>query len=76
MPDFTISNELPNVQKLASLIHNKTCHWNHTDGCSWCYEEWDEIPLGWAKSEHIKIAEKMLKKYDFETAEYIIQCLK
>lgn len=27
-------------QALAELLHEKLCHQNHTDCCSWEYEDW------------------------------------
>lgn len=61
--------------ELAALIHDKTCTWNHTDGCSWMYEKWDDEILGHAKSEYLKVARKILKITDVETAIKIIKCL-
>ena len=26
---------------VAEFLHEKECHWNHTDGCAWFYETWD-----------------------------------
>lgn len=28
---------LPFNKKLATVLHDKLCHWNHTDGCEWHY---------------------------------------
>ena len=65
--------KLTDAQEVAELSHKKTCNWNHTDGCSWLYEEQDAKPLGWAKSRELKKAEKMLRHADKET---IIKILK
>jgi len=61
---------------LATLIHDKTCHWNHTDGCGWMYEKWDDEKLGYAKLEYLKIARKVLKVTDAATAINVIKCLR
>lgn len=66
---------LTSAQKLATIIHDETCYHNHTDDCSWCYEDWNKKPLGWAKSKYLKKAEKMLKITDYTTAKNIIDCL-
>ena len=31
------------LQTLADVLHSLRCHWNHTDGCSYLYESWDNI---------------------------------
>ena len=28
----------PKVKEIATLLHDMLCRWNHTDGCSWEYE--------------------------------------
>ena len=56
--------------KLAELIHAKLCRWNHTDGCSWDYESWENI--GSARQRYLDKAELILIKTDYETAALII----
>lgn len=34
-------NALAPLQRLANIMHDSTCTWNHTDGCGWGYESWD-----------------------------------
>lgn len=36
---------------LATALHDQFCGFNHTDGCSWEYESWEQ--LGHARSRHI-----------------------
>jgi len=31
------------IIEVAELLHKALCTWNHTDGCSWFYEEWENI---------------------------------
>lgn len=38
-------------QRAAIILHNLTCTWNHTDGCSWSYEISKGIHQ-WEGSEH------------------------
>lgn len=33
-----IYNKLPIRYRLAIVLHNKLCRYNHTDACSWFYE--------------------------------------
>lgn len=57
-------------KKLADFIHEKNCHCNHTDGCSWFYDKDD-----WKSFSHLqylKNAYKILKVTNFETAHKII----
>lgn len=53
--------------KLAILLHDMTCKWNHTDGCSWYYEmvkhskgeehNW----TGWAHDQFLRKARLIIK---------------
>lgn len=62
-----LENELrkvdPYTADIAVEIHNKTCHWNHTDGCSWYYEmkkgqhDWN----GDTHTRYFKRAEKLVR---------------
>lgn len=27
-------------RRLAEKLHERLCHWNHTDGCGWFYGSW------------------------------------
>jgi len=58
---------LPENYKLAEKIHSKTCSWNHTDGCSWEYENWDG-KLRQCRSHYVVIADRVLKKVPYEMA--------
>jgi len=64
---------LPEEHRLATLLHSKFCHWNHTDGCSWYYAEKD-----WTEYSHKMWAEKAAKVLavsDYAAAEAIIEVL-
>jgi hypothetical protein len=43
---------------IANLLHEKMCHHNHIDGCSWGYETWD-MPKG-TRADYVKRARKLL----------------
>lgn len=45
---------------LAEILHKYTCHANHTDGCSWFYEDWTSNP-GYAKSRYLTLAKGLLQ---------------
>ena len=60
------------VKKLATLLHEQFCGFNHTDGCGWYYEEgegkdpWDGSMYG----SHTRWAEKakeIMKDNQFRT---------
>ena len=62
-----MDKKLTDEQEVAEIIHSKTCSWNHTDGCSWMYENWEKP--GWAKKRALEQAQKMLK---FATKEHLL----
>ena len=43
---------------LAEALHEKFCHWNHTDGCGWFYEQWPG-PNGGTRQSWIARAQKV-----------------
>lgn len=43
--------DLPEPKRLATLLHEKFCTWNHTDGCAWEYEFKDRNP-DWGGRAH------------------------
>jgi hypothetical protein len=68
---------LADNQRLAELIHEVTCHYNHTDGCSWYYDSWKtpNVPHS-DRFRHLKKANAVLALVNFEDAKKIILCLK
>jgi len=64
-------NGLPQAQKIAELLHEKQCHWNHTDGCGWYYENWHNP--GYARKEYLKKAEAMLKEMPYNEVLRVIK---
>lgn len=60
-------NGLPAKYKLAEKIHAKTCRWNHTDGCSFEYEDWYDN-LGSSRQHYVEKAERILAKVDYTHA--------
>lgn len=64
--------------QLAIFLHEKQCHWNHTDGCSWHYEISKGVP-DWSGSAHNKywnIAARILSKgYNYEDVIAIVNII-
>jgi hypothetical protein len=58
-------------QRLATELHNKLCHSNHTDGCTWFYREQDWTEFGHKK--YLEKAENILEATDLPTALKIIE---
>jgi hypothetical protein len=58
---------LPENYKLAEKIHDRTCSWNHTDGCAWMYENWTDN-LGETRDRYVDIADRVLKKVPYKYA--------
>jgi hypothetical protein len=67
------------IQKLAEIMHEKMCRWNHTDGCDWYYDKWTgfaDKPTEYGNStrqRYFDAAVRILVQHDFETAEFIIK---
>lgn len=49
-------------QQLARELHDLTCSWNHTDGCSWFYEPevGKDAWTGYAHSRYLDRARKLM----------------
>ena len=60
-------------RNLATIIHNQTCHHNHTDQCGWHYG-WEEFNLQ-GRDRYLEKAKKILMLTDYETAATIISYL-
>ena len=67
-------NKLTVKEKIAEELHSLLCHENHTDGCSWSYENWAEP--GYAKTKYLMKAEKVLAITDSKTIVQIVDALK
>lgn len=48
---------------IAETIHESECHSNHTDGCSWFYEKWEEAERGqgYAKTRYLAAAKTLIE---------------
>lgn len=58
-------------QQLAIFMHEKLCHYNHTNACSFYYEVKEGFIHDWAMFQHaeyLKKAQALLAVVDYETA--------
>lgn len=62
---------MPDNQRLAEALHSVQCHWNHTDGCGWFYESWDDP--GYSRKEYLRKADAMLNEMSIEHAMKVIK---
>ena len=46
------------VQKVAVMLHDMFCTWNHTDGCAWHYEVNGNNIHNWSGNAHTDWYEK------------------
>lgn len=61
-------SELKNLtpeQQIAEYLHEKTCRWNHTDGCSWHYETGNNKWSCGVHSEYLKRARLLYNHIQF-----------
>lgn len=58
-------------RRLATAIHQKLCHWNHTDQCAWEYRD-DYAEETWKdngeRREWLEKARRILAQVDIDTA--------
>ena len=66
--------KIPLNQRLAEVIHSKLCHWNHTDGCSWEYEKWENYQSGHAKKQYLNKANDLIQRFPID-AEILIEII-
>jgi len=69
--------QLAENKQLATVIHEKQCRWNHTDGCGWYYadsgkdKDWEE----YGHVKYLEIADRILAEIDFQAAQKVISLL-
>ena len=51
---------MSDTQKLADVIHEKTCKSNHIDMCGYHYSNWDSP--NWDRNQFLDRAEKAMEK--------------
>lgn len=66
-------------EKLATLLHRKLCHSNHTDMCSWYYEE-ENLAPDWNAYSHRKYLMKarklLVNGFSYEDTERFLGCIR
>lgn len=57
---------LPLTQRLAVVMHDHQCTWNHTDGCGWHYEVVNNVHdfRGSAHKPWLEVAERVVKRLE------------
>jgi len=63
------------AQKLATIIHDKTCRSNHTDGCGWDYESWEGLNKNSTRNSYLEKANRILTKVKYDDAVQVIENL-
>lgn len=71
-----INKESPNIQ-LATELHATLCTLNHTDQCSWGYEQWSTINenMHSVRAKYLAMADEILNQTDLDTAMYILNVI-
>ena len=68
-------NNLTVEQELAETFHLTLCGWNHTDGCGWFYESWNDP--GYSRNKYLDIVHQIIKICNSRlTKEEIIEIVK
>lgn len=66
-------DDLTPDKRLAELLHRTMCHYNHTDGCGWHYENWTDPRH--ARKQYLAMAQRLLKVVDEDTATKVVHAL-
>lgn len=69
--NLAIAESKPIEIRLAEDLHEKMCHWNHTDGCAWFYrkDDWNDS----THKEYLKKAKAILEFTDYDTAMKVVE---
>lgn len=54
-------NQLPADKQIASELHERLCRWEHTEGCSWYYEDKDNRWEQYAHAKYLAQAHTILE---------------
>ena len=64
-------------QRFATVLHDTLCVHNHTDGCGWEWEKWDNVKNTHAKKRYLEMAHNLLDRgFDEEQALDFISVIK
>lgn len=63
-------NAMPENQRFATILHDRLCKGNHTDGCGWEYEDWgkDTEPIGVTRGMYLEKANNVLEHVTYDVA--------
>lgn len=60
-------------QRLAEALHSMQCHQNHTDMCSWGYEDWSHTGEYSAHGRYLEKAKKVMALLPTYTPDQILE---
>jgi hypothetical protein len=63
-------------QKVAELLHEKLCHFNHTDGCDWHYWSWENDKFGTRKRYMTKAKKLLSHGFTLVQVQEFFDCIK
>ena len=70
---------MPVEYQIADMLHAKLCRRNHSDGCGWEYESWDNYvynePVDFGRNAYVNMAKSMLAVADKDTIIKIINLM-
>ena len=64
------------LREVAYLLHESLCGYNHTDGCSWGYEEKKSDEETWTGSAHrhwLERVEALLRQHSHIKSDHLIE---
>lgn len=70
--------KLTPAHELAEELHGLLCRGNHTDGCSWGYENWSELGQNAhsVKGRYLSMAKEALRVTDMKTVLGVIEAIR
>lgn len=70
--EYEIGQLSPEIE-LAEFMHEKLCRHNHTDGCEWFYESWENP--SYARKEYLQKAKKAMEYAAPDLIKHIIEAI-
>lgn len=69
-------NQLTEAQRLATEIHQRTCHLDHMERCGWDYDNWTDPARGRTRQRYLEKAEKALQVATYDKIVEIIEIIR
>lgn len=73
---LTQFNQLTEAQRLATEIHQRTCHLDHIERCGWDYENWNNAVRNYTRERYLEKAEKALQVATYDKIVEIIEIIR